>query len=165
MKNNIKIFNNQYKALGEDQQELLRVNPSSTFPNQSKKEIVMTDIDWSKVPGVQQAQDGTKKEKSKYFIRIGVTKKFLVPSTDTQVEGFISLPQVLYLDGMKPNNVNGDSEYAAQLACGNTLLEQLLKKAEELEPGGELVTQLQVKIVRRKEEVAQTADIDFSDIF
>lgn len=104
------------------------------------------------------------KTKSKYFIRIGTTKKFVVPSNDMTVEGFISLPQCLYLDGMKKNTINGDSEYATQLACGNTLLEQLLKKAETLKPGEDFETQLKVRIFRRKEDVAQTTQMDFSDV-
>lgn len=107
---------------------------------------------------------GTTEKKSKFFVRIGITKKFLVPSTDTQVEGFIALPQPLYLDGMKKNTVNGESEYATQLACGNALLEQLLKKAENLKPGEDFETQLKVRIYRRKEDVAQTSEMDFSDV-
>ena len=125
-----------------------------------------TEVDWEHVPGVKEQQEASgKKTKSKYLVKVGVTRKFLVPSTDTQVEGFISLPQPLYLDGMKPNNVSGETEYAAQLACGNTLLEQLLKKAETLKPGEEISTQLEVKIYRKKEEVSQTADMDFTDLF
>lgn len=114
--------------------------------------------------GFASPTSGTVEKKSKFFVRIGITKKFLVPSTDTQVEGFIALPQPLYLDGMKKNTVNGESEYATQLACGNALLEQLLKKAENLKPGEDFETQLKVRIYRRKEDVAQTSEMDFSDV-
>ena len=109
--------------------------------------------------------EGGDKKKSDFYIRIGTVKKFTVPSTDTTVEGFISLPQPLYLDGMRKNQVNGESEYATQLACGNSLLEALLEQAKKLKPGEDMTTHLEVRIFRKKEEVAQTSEMDFSDLF
>ena len=110
-------------------------------------------------------KDGEDRPKSKFFVKVGCVKKFTVPSTDTTVEGFVSLPQALFLDGMRKNQVNGESEYATQLACGNSLLGALLKQAGKLKPGEEMVTKLQVRIYRKKEEVEQTAEMDFSDMF
>ena len=103
--------------------------------------------------------------KSKFYLKVGVNQEFYVPSTDNKTKAFIALPQPLYLDGMKKNQINGESEYATQLACGNSLLEALLKKAETLKPGEEITTKLEVRIYRRKEEVSQTADVKFDNLF
>lgn len=105
------------------------------------------------------------KPKSDFILQVGIEKEFYVPSTDSKVKGFIALPQPLYLDGMRKNQVNGDSEFATQLACGNSLLEAILKKVDSLKPGEEMTTNLQVRIRRRKEDVSQTADMNFDEIF
>lgn len=105
------------------------------------------------------------KEKSKFYIKIGATKKIYTEETDTTSELFVTLPQPLYLDSMKKNLINGKSEYANMLANGNALLEQLLKKAESLKPGEDFTTHLEVRVYRRKEnDTPQTGDVDFSDV-
>jgi hypothetical protein len=117
-------------------------------------------FDFNKYSSGSQSQE---KSKSNYLIKVGVEKEVYVSVTDKMEKMFIALPQPLYLDGMKKNQVSGEGEFQTLLANGNSLLESLLRKANTLKPGEECVTKLQVRIYRRKDEKPTVTGESFDD--
>ncbi len=103
-------------------------------------------------------------EKSKYLLKVGVETDVYFPSSDTKETAFISIPQALFLDSMKQNTVTGEGDYQCLLTNGNKLLASLLKKAETLKPGEEYVTNLKVKLYRRKETNTQETSETFDNL-
>lgn len=123
-----------------------------------------TALGGSNVSTPSGAVSNSSQEKSKYLLKVGIETEVYFPSSDTREKTFISIPQPLYLDSMKQNTVTGEGDFQCVLANGNKLLASLLKKAETLKPGEEYVTNLKVKLYRRKESNAQETSETFDDL-
>jgi hypothetical protein len=92
------------------------------------------------------SQGRDKKEKSEFFLKVGV----YATNESDQVD-FISLPFPLYLDSMKPSEIKGEGEYQDLLAEGNKMLEDLMKYAREsLKPGESKEVGFKVRLYRAK---------------
>lgn len=97
--------------------------------------------------------------KSEFFIKIG---KEHLNSNNDKIE-LITLPQPLFLDSMKKNEIYGTGDFQEALCAGNDLLDQILKLAQnDLQPGEEAELDLKVIVCRRKtSQTSEHETVDF----
>jgi hypothetical protein len=117
-------------------------------------------------PVGQQAKED--RPAAQYWLNIGYRVE--VPTADgqgTEVK-FVSLPVGIPLDTMKPLEMPRSQSFAQLQAARNDLLEQVMKEAQKLEPGEDVVvgtgTGLEIQI-RRVSGAAETPAVDGSNPF
>lgn len=74
-----------------------------------------------------------------------------VHDDETDELKFVALPQPLYLDTMRRNQIRGEGDFQELLCLGNDMLNCLLADAEQLKPGEDVdLEEIVVKLVRTK---------------
>lgn len=99
-------------------------------------------------------RDGTPYEQADFYANLGYT----AVDPDTNENIFVSLPNGLALDTMKPKALGSTERYNNMVSAGNDLMTELQELAQDLEPGEWVTVQLEVQILRRKEKVAPAAN-------
>jgi hypothetical protein len=101
------------------------------------------------------AAASTERKPSDFWLNVGITVETGKSDDPTK---FISLPQGIALDDMKPQVVRGNNvEFQQMVQTKNALLDELQKAAATLKPGERLVVPLEVELYRRAEP-EQTGD-------
>lgn len=117
------------------------INFASAFGNRS------TNVQGNGAPSKDEQQ------KAQYWLNVGYV--VTIPSTvegaaegDTE-ERFVSLPTGIPLDTQKPLQTNSRNEsFAAFQSARNDLLDQIMKVAENMEPGAEHMLNLKIQLRR-----------------
>lgn len=104
----------------------------------------------------------TERPKSQFWLNIG----FTIPGgAEDGSDLFVSLPQGIALDDMKPQEVRGSNQNWTQLVqAKNHLLEQLQKGGAELEPGARIVLEGFTVEMHRVGTPAQRGDAESNPI-
>ena len=100
------------------------------------------------------AKNTTKQDKPKaqFWINLGYGVEYVDAQGEDQ-ERFISLPMGLALDSMEKVAVNSSNqEYAAMQTARNDLHDQLMAKAQQLNPGEETTVNLTIQLRRVKDD-------------
>lgn len=92
------------------------------------------------------------KPKAQFWINLGYGVEYVDAQGEDQ-ERFISLPMGLALDSMDKVAVNSSNqEYAAMQTARNDLHDQLMAKAQQLNPGEETTVNLTIQLRRVKDD-------------
>lgn len=92
------------------------------------------------------------KPKAQYWINLGYGVEYIDAQGEDQSR-FISLPMGLALDSMDKVAVNSSNqEYAAMQTARNDLYDQLMAKAQQLNPGEETTVNLTIQLRRVKDD-------------
>ena len=111
-------------------------------------------IDFTKKGAAQQAAGTNKADlpKSKFWLNIGFVAE---GANEDSSDAFVSLPYGIPLDSMEPvKTASKNADFHAFQCARNDLLSQLQEYAKTLQPGEEVIIELQVQLRHVNEEVA-----------
>lgn len=103
----------------------------------------------------QQGANKQDKPKSQFWLNLGYAVEYQDAQGEDQ-ERFVSLPMGIALDTMDKVATNSSNqEYAALQSARNNLLEQLMEKAQTLNPGESTEVNLTIQLRRVNDEQAE----------
>lgn len=108
----------------------------------------------------QSNTNGSDRPKSQFWLNVGMR------AGEGDAERFVSLPQGVALDNLKPIAIRGSNEdYNKFTAARNDLLDQIMTLAASLDPGGEAYLSLEVQVRRVNDEVEAPAVDEASNAY
>lgn len=96
--------------------------------------------------------------KAKVWANIGYTVDTVYDDSGENISRFVSLPVNLAIDTMDQLKINSQNQsYNDFQSARNSLLDQLLEKANELQPGESTIVNLEVQLFRSNQQVEPTS--------